>query len=312
MQLPSYDDLPVSEHDPPYRRAWEVFPPNGLGTLNTLTAERRRAAAALIASGRAIGLDHPLDLDLRIFASRRRYRRTEYELMAGGFYDEVIDGFSPQLSSQWDGLGHVRSADGFYGGVMASGASAQTHAAGIGAVAQNGIAGRGVLLDVAHWYAQQGQPLDPNLRCEIPVELLDRVAQRQGVEIKPGDILLLRFGVDQALHDIRDGRSAPESFRMDCPGLAQSEQTLRWLWNHQLAAVCSDNVAVEVTPSLRFEQRLHPRLIGLLGVTLGELFDLRELALACRELGRYEFFFAGKPWFVPGGLGSPANAAAIL
>ena len=313
MTLPQYDELPVSAGDPPFRQAWQVFPNNGLGTLNNLTNERRLAATRLVHHGLAIGLDHPLDLDMRIFPTRTKYSRRVYELIPGGFYDEVIDGFSPQFSSQWDALGHVSSADGFFGGVpVARGTGAVASPPGIDAPAERGISGRGVLLDIARYRAGMDSPLDPNVRTEIGTDVLDRVAEAQGVVIGAGDILLLRFGVDDALHEIRAGRSSAETFRMDCPGLEQSEDTLRWLWNHHIAAVCADNVAVEVTPSLTFAKRLHPRLLGLLGLHLGELFDLQDLGRRCAEFSTYEFLFVSKPWFIPGGLGSPANALAIL
>jgi kynurenine formamidase len=79
-----------------------------------------------------------------------------------------------------------------------------------------------------------------------------------------------------------------------------------------VAAVCADNVAVEVTPPRGADTRLHPALLGLLGLAMGELFDLSELGEACAARGRYEFLFVAKPWRLPGGLGSPANAMAIF
>jgi hypothetical protein len=53
-------------------------------------------------------------------------------------------------------------------------------------------------------------------------------------------------------------------------------------------------------------------LIALLGMTLGELLDLRALSNACVALGRTDFAFVAKPLMLPGGVGSPANALALL
>jgi hypothetical protein len=44
---------------------------------------------------------------------------------------------------------------------------------------------------------------------------------------------------------------------------------------------------------------------------LGELWDLDELAEECARDGIYEFMLASAPLYVPGGVGSPANAYAI-
>lgn len=48
-----------------------------------------------------------------------------------------------------------------------------------------------------------------------------------------------------------------------------------------------------------------------LGLPFGELFDFRDLAIACSADRRYDFFFVSQPLYIPGGMGSPANAMAI-
>lgn len=45
---------------------------------------------------------------------------------------------------------------------------------------------------------------------------------------------------------------------------------------------------------------------------MGELFDLRELAVICEREKRYTFFFTSMPLYVNGGIASPPNAQAIL
>jgi hypothetical protein len=56
---------------------------------------------------------------------------------------------------------------------------------------------------------------------------------------------------------------------------------------------------------------LHWPLIALLGMHLGELWRLDELADECAADGRYEFMLVAKPLNLLGGFGSPANAVAI-
>ena len=57
---------------------------------------------------------------------------------------------------------------------------------------------------------------------------------------------------------------------------------------------------------------LHRILIPLLGLTIGELWALDELATACILRRRYDVFLTAQPLNLLGGVGSPANAMAIL
>jgi hypothetical protein len=71
-------------------------------------------------------------------------------------------------------------------------------------------------------------------------------------------------------------------------------------------------VGVEVFPVDRAKGFLHRRLIPLQGMALGELWLLDELSRACAEEGRYEFLLVAAPLHLPRGVGSPANAYALL
>ncbi len=56
---------------------------------------------------------------------------------------------------------------------------------------------------------------------------------------------------------------------------------------------------------------LHRMLIGQLGLALGELWWLADLAADCAADGRYEAFLVSAPFNAPGGIGSPPNAVAM-
>lgn len=310
--LPSYAELPHSQSAPQWRTAWGVWGAEAqLGTLALLTAERRRAAAALVREGVTVNLDHPMNVPLTIFAHRQPFQHNVFEIMPG-YYDETLDNLAPQLSSQWDAMRHVRSPDGFYGGLRQDvDALAPGGPLGIDHAAVAGIVGRGVLLDVERHLRGTADEVRPDERREIPPALLDEVALAQRVEIREGDVLLVRFGVDTLICAINEGDDA-RPMRYDAPGLQQDGDTVAWLWDKHVAAVCADNIAVEVTPPRGPDTRLHPALLGLLGLAMGELFDLTELSESCARRDRYEFMFVAKPWRLPGGLGSPANAMAIF
>ena len=83
---------------------------------------------------------------------------------AGGTFgrDDYIDRFFLQYSSQWDGLRHIISSDmRFYNGVDPAVVDDEaSDVLGIQLWARRGIAGRGVLLDVARHLEATGQAID--------------------------------------------------------------------------------------------------------------------------------------------------------
>ena len=56
---------------------------------------------------------------------------------------------------------------------------------------------------------------------------------------------------------------------------------------------------------------LHIRLLALLGIPIGEMWDLEALAADCAADGRYGFLLTSSPLALRGGVGSPANAIAV-
>jgi kynurenine formamidase len=108
-----------------------------------------------------------------------------------------------------------------------------------------------------------------------------------------------------------DGRRESTPRPYAGPGLAPDDATLAWLWDRHVAAIASDNLAVEAWPPRSDAEFLHFRAIPLLGIPFGELFDLEALAADCAADGTCEVFFAAKPLMLRGGVGSPANALAL-
>ncbi|MDO8945058.1 MAG: hypothetical protein Q7U75_17890, partial [Desulfobacterales bacterium] len=96
-----------------------------------------------------------------------------------------------------------------------------------------------------------------------------------------------------------------------CPGLEGSEEMAEYLWDSGVAAIASDNPAVEVMPGNPVVGLLHRRLIPLLGFPLGEFFTFGPLAQDCERDGKYTGLFVSAPLNLPGGVGSPANALFI-
>ncbi|MDE3074204.1 MAG: cyclase family protein [Chloroflexota bacterium] len=313
-RVPKFAELPVVPDAPP-RSAWGVFGRDDqLGTLNFLTPERRRAAAQLVRRGVVFNLDLPLNLPVKpLIEHRTLYKRTQFVLGQNAGRDDYLDGFYLQASSQWDGLRHVRHSEhGFYNWTSDDQVDGGDGPLGMQRYAECSISGRGVLLDVARHLRSRGDDFRPDSLRPIPCELLDQVAEAEQVALSPGDIVAMRTGLAAVLH--QEAANPERAVRpMDTAGLLADDATLAWLWDHQLAAVVSDNVAVEMRPWQRLPgvRRLHDEAIPLLGLFFGELFDLEALAEDCANDGLYEFLFVSKPLMLPGGVGSPANALAM-
>jgi kynurenine formamidase len=309
--LPTYDQLPVKDGAPPHS-TWGLWGDDDeLGCLNLLTQERTAAAAKLVRTGEAFPLNLRIDRPDPPLYGRGSVKHT-ITGEGGNGRDDYLDNFWPQASSQWDSLRHVRHPEyGFYNGTrddqIVSGDSGRL---GIDTMAQRGIAGRGVLLDVA-----RGKQIDCRSSELITPDDLEACAGRQGVEVRSGDVLLVRTGwlnwySNEATENER--REIPDRGILRAPGLGPADEMAAWLWNHGVAGVAADNPALESWPP-RPESGdfMHWRLIPLLGMPIGELWWLDDLAGACAADGSYEFFFTSAPLNVPGGVGSPPNAIAI-
>lgn len=318
---PAYDDLPDGT-------SWAHFGPGDeRGTINFLTPARIAAAAQLVRTGRSFGLDYAIDAFEPYPTGTRR--PIEHHVFSNNEFhrDDWVDSFYLQASSQLDALRHIgQPGRGFYGGLPAEQNTDASTALGIHAYADAGIVGRGVLLDVPRFFENEGLPYSPDSTIAIDAPLLDRIATAQGVDFTGGDLLLLRTGWAENYLAKTAAERASAPWRLS-PGLAQRRSVLRWLWDNEIALVAADNLAVEADPVIESDFRsaddrppdrgvdhagmLHRPLIALLGMAMGELWRLDELATDCAADGRYEFLLTVKPLNLVGGVGSPPNAIAI-
>jgi len=313
--LPAYRDLPPAPAGG--RSAWGLFGlQDSLGLLNLLTPERIAGAAGLIRTGELFALNAPVDVPAPPLFNRRPVAHQLLPLPAG--YDDRLDMFYPQASSQWDALAHVayQMPDKFYNGATKADIESKRRNT-IDHWARRGIAGRAVLLDIEFVLGRAGVGFNPASARAVTVEELESARRAAAVEFRTGDILLLHTGY-LAWH-----RAQPADTRqrladadpIEAVGLECSEKMAAYLWDAHCVAVASDNPALEVWPPRAVDAGpldfLHRILIGQFGMALGELWWLEDLVRACQADGRFEMFFASAPLHVPGGVGSPANALAI-
>ncbi len=315
--LPSYSELPVKP-GAPAGAAWGLFGDDDqLGCLNLLTPERVVAAAKLVRKGAVFPLNLRIDEPNPPLFGRGGVKHTLIDLGGGVARDDYLDNFYPQASSQWDGLRHIRHPrDGFYVGVPDDEIVSGKGRLGIEHFARRGIAGRGVLLDVAGHLEAQGTPLDYDSRTIITKETLDACAKTQGVTVQTGDILLVRTGwlrwyLEEATPEQKATMAADSMADLRTPGLGPADEMAAYLWDLHIAAIAADNPALEVFPTTQETGFLHFKLIPHFGMPIGEMWWLEDLAADCFEDGVHEFLLTSAPLNIPGGVGSPPNAIAI-
>jgi kynurenine formamidase len=303
--VPSYDELPViTTLGLPH--AWDFFGRDDeRGALNFLTAEAVRGGVAEVRQGVSLSLSLPMRSPEPPLFGREPFTHRVFPIDRNT-WDESLDGYNPQSSSQWDGFRHVRLREfGFFGG-RTEDPSPDTAWLGIDRWAATGIVGRGVLADVEGHLARTGASVPVDEEFAITTDLLADTLATQGTELRRGDILLVRTGWPAKY--AAKGDPHPASI----PGIHAGEQTARYLWNHGVSAVVADLPAIEPVPGDPAVGSLHRRLLAALGIPLGELFDLEELARACHERASHAFLFTAAPLNLRGGVGSPANALAVL
>lgn len=280
------------------------------GTLNWITPSHVASAAALVETGEVVSMALPLDRDgpqpaggARTNISHVMTRTGRVQPETGGFQwmDDLVIMY-PQGATQVDALAHVG-----YDGALYNGVPTETvdelgaHRLGVETLA-GGISGRGVLLDLPRHHGCAQLPAD---HVVTPSDL-DACAVAQGCPVLAGDIVLIRTGW---MHELRE--RGPRAYMAREPGI--DLPVTEWLADHRVAFLASDNWGVEVVPSVSgATMPVHCVVIRDLGMCLGEMLDLDELAHRCAERNRWCFLFVAQPLPISGGVGSPVNPTAIF
>lgn len=317
MDLPAYDELPIRE-GLPAGSSWGLWGDDDeIGTINLLTPELAQRALRLPRRGAVFPLNWALEEPSPPFYGRGALEH-RIDRPFTPCLDDALDNFFTQASSQWDALCHIGHPEhGYYNGRVDADFTGEAGTRlGIEHWARRGIVGRGVLLDVARHLERTGRPLDGGSRVEFTPDLLEEVREAQGVTFETGDILVLRTGwmswYLNASQETRADLAQDSLSRLKSPGISGGEDMAAWLWNQHFAAVAADNPALEAWPhALEVDQYIHFRLIPLLGLALGEMWFVEELAADCAADGVYEFLLTSAPLNLRGGVGSPPNALAL-
>lgn len=250
--------------------------------------------------------------------------------------DQVL--LTLQYSTQWDSFAHVGSlfdADGdgvpervYYNGFRAQehvlgpgdeglsgcgcgGSSSYARKLGIETFAVKAIQGRGVLVDLHAHFGRE--------RVLVDHERLMHVLAADGVTIEPGDMLLFHTGFADVVLGMNQHPDM-QVLNRSCAALdGRDPRLLDWIAESGVAALCADNYAVEAYPARDAEGEgrraalpLHELCLFKLGIPLGELWFLSDLAAYLRSASRSRFLLTAPPLRLPGAVGSPVTPVATV
>ncbi len=307
---------PTPEEYADYRKRFSNWgrwgPEDELGTLNFVTPEVRRAAAATVTEGRSISMSRPIDTKA---SPANPFPGHHFVAVgdSGGMLDYLgffIHGFT---NTHIDALCHMGTLDGnqTYNGATSLGPGNLPTTPHVGTIEhwKHGIVTRGVLYDVPRHrgaaYVEPGSPVHG-------WELVD-CARAQGVEPRAGDAVLVRSGFApyfEATAKVQGFGSNAGVHASAIEFLYETEASCL-TWDFQDAPIEDQGIPNPIRRS-PVPLHVHHLLLPYMGMPIIDNADFEELAAACAELGRWEFQFVVAPLLIDGGTGSPVNPIAVL
>ncbi|MEH0429368.1 cyclase family protein [Streptomyces stelliscabiei] len=308
--------LPVQFHDIAKRvNNWGRWGADDeIGTLNLITDEVAREAAASVRTGRRVPLALPLQQDgvqTGMMPGRvnplHAMVQINQEIFGPGTVacsdDAVTMGL--QAATHWDALTHVSHSGRIYNGRPADTITPHGGAAFAGIDKARHIVSRGVLLDIPRALGRDDDRL-PGDHAVTP-EDLDAAEELAGTRVRAGDIVLVRTGqIRTYLAGDKHGYAFPS------PGL--SVRTPEWFHARDVAAVANDTLTFEIFPPEIEDLWLPVHALHLveMGMPQGQNWNLEELSTACGQLGRYDFLLSAMPEPFVGATGTPVAPIALL
>jgi Putative cyclase len=261
-----------------------------LGSVNLVTATKRKQAAALVKTGETVKADD-------------NGNPFEHTMLRGFSMDRYAVSYHGYAHSHIDALCHILYKDQTYNGYARADVNTETGCKKLGIQnLKNGVVTRGVLVDIPRLrnlpYLEPGSP--------IYAEDLDAWEKKSGVKIASGDAVLVRTG-----RWARRAKVGPWNVGQSQAGLHAS--VAPWIKARGVALLGGD-VASDVVPSgvEGIALPIHTLMITGLGVNLLDNQDLEALGETAARLNRWEFMLTINPVPVTGGTGFPLNAIAMF
>jgi kynurenine formamidase len=304
--------LSAAEFEALYQRLRQVpawGPADRRGALNHLTPARVLAAASEIRLGRTVSLAAPIEMQVTPDDPDPAVHEMTGPPGVGAdpegltfAQDRLAINVHGNADSHIDALCHIMYRQSLYNGVPADMVTSRGASELSIEVARDGIAGRGVLLDIPRLH--QVPWLEPGEN--VTADDLTRAAAAQHVSVGPGDLLFVRVG-----HRMRREQLGPWDAASARVGLHPS--TLELAAERQISVLGSDSNS-DTSPSAAdgAEFPVHVLAINALGLHLLDYLQFDELVPLCEESGRWSFFCVIAPLRLPRGTGSPVNPIAIV
>jgi kynurenine formamidase len=272
------------------------------GAANRITPAKVLEAKNAIQKGQIYQLGHVYEAGMPMFGTRHFSIRIPQAFAMPGkneavYHDEVISGELGQIGTQFDGLGHLGMGDLFYNGNRRSEFAQAEGLTKLGIVNVGAIVTRGVLIDVAKFKGVDQLPGS----YEITVADLKGALQKQNVQIRSGDVVLIHTGWSSLWMKDNTKYGATE------PGIGVA--AAQFLADAEVVVVGADTWGVEVMPNpdASLSAPVHQLLLARNGIYLHENLITAELA---RD-NAYEFMYSFAPLRLKGATGSPGNPIAI-
>ena len=272
------------------------------GAANRLTPAKVLEAKNVITKGNVYQLGHVYEPGMPMYGTRHYSLRIPQAFKMPGkneavYHDEVISGELGQIGTQFDGLGHLGMGDLFYNGNRRSEFAQAEGLTKLGIENVGAIVTRGVLIDVAKFKGVDQLPP----RYEITPADLKGALQREGVQIKSGDMVIIHTGWGSLW--MKDNAKYGDSE----PGIGLAAGQM--LVDAEVVVVGADTWGVEVMPNpdSSLSAPVHQLFLARNGIYLHENLITAELA---RD-NVYEFVYMFAPLRLKGATGSPGNPIAI-
>jgi kynurenine formamidase len=272
------------------------------GAANRITPAKVLEAKNAIQKGQLYQLGHVYEAGMPMYGTRHYSLRIPYPFRMPGknqavYHDEVISGELGQIGTQFDGLGHLGIGDLFYNGNKRSEFAQAEGFTKLGVENVGAIVTRGVLIDVAKFKGVAQLPAT----YEITVADLKGALQKENVQIRSGDVVLIHTGWSSLWMKDNTKFGATE------PGIGLA--AAQFLVDAEIVVVGADTWGVEVMPNpdASLSAPVHQLLLARNGIYLHENLITAELA---RD-NAYEFMYSFAPLRLKGATGSPGNPIAI-
>ncbi|QGZ93685.1 cyclase family protein [Terricaulis silvestris] len=259
-------------------------------------------ARTLLRAGEIVELSHPMTMDMPHSPNHPpfmfRLTKLHGDSSLGGDVSASSDMFTmgSHNGTHIDGLGHIACGGIVAGGLVAEEISSRRDGfQEIGIETVEPLFLRGVLLDVARHHGRERL----EITHAIGADELETVAAAQGVEVMPGDAVLIRTGWAQLWAD----HSAYVGYPKGSPGV--TGEAAAWLGDRGVRTTGTDTFAYDVRPAPQMPA--HVELMVKRRINIMENLVLEELS----RRGVFEFMFCALPLRIVGGTGSPIRPIAL-